>query len=579
MILTANLIRRPKIKFWTALQWQKQFSISLDYYRKIIPLLQSCTKASEITKIHARMIKAGLDFIPFPISKLLAASILDIDYAASIFSQIQNPNLFMFNTMLRGYSISKTPKQSLLLFNTLRAKGILLDQFSFICTLKSCTRASAITAGEAIHGIIIQFGFELFINVRNSLLHFYCSWSKLEIAHQLFDEFLERDLVSWNTMMGGYLLISQPTAVLNLFREMHLSGLGGNSTTVLGVLSACADLRNLPAGESLHAYCLKNGFSLELNVITAIIDMYGKTGYIDNGRRIFDETPQKDVILWNCIIDGYVKNGLLEESFLLLRKMKLEQMKPNSATLAGLLSACASSGVLATGQFLHKYIEEEELLELDAVLGTALVDMYSKCGLIEKAVDVFDKMQSKDVKTWTAMITAYGVHGQAVNAIRHFQKMEEEGETPNGVTFLAVLNACSHGGLVMEGKNCFERMVDVYGFSPSVEHYGCMVDLLGRAGLLEEAHELLKSLPIETDATAWRALLAACRVYGNFELGETVKRRLVELNDKHPSDSILLSSTYAVAGRWDDVARMRESGEEKMGMKKEVGWSSIEMDA
>ncbi|PIA62629.1 hypothetical protein AQUCO_00200559v1, partial [Aquilegia coerulea] len=521
MILFAKFGLKRNINSLSMFRIQRSYSaLSMD--EKLISLLNSCTQTSEIIQVHGCMIKTGLDIVSFPVSKLLASAIVDINYAAKIFNEISKPNLFMFNTLLRGYSISEKPKEALVVFITLRAKGIFLDEFSFICTLKACARDMAVGSGLAIHGVVLQSGFEFFVNVRNTLLHFYSVCRRIGDAHQLFDMFpQERDLVSWNTLMGGYLKISQPVAVLDLFRQMHTFG-----------------------------------FCSETNLVTAIIAMYGKCGFMGSARKVFDGISQKDVVLWNCIIEGYLENGLLEESICLLRRMKWEGMKPNSATLAGLLRTCAASGALAIGESIHGFIEEE-LLVVDEVLGTALLDMYSKCGFVEKAVDVFERMQSKDVRAWTAMITGYGINGQGMDAIRLFEKMEAVGVMPNEVTFLALLNACSHCGLVTEGKYCFERMIRVYDFLPSIQHYGCMIDLLGRAGLLEEGYDLIKSLPIERDTRAWRALLAACRVHGDTDLGETAKRTLEQLNDEHPTDTILLLNSYAIHGRWDDIAKMR----------------------
>ncbi|GMH01707.1 hypothetical protein Nepgr_003546 [Nepenthes gracilis] len=509
-------------------------------------LLQSCSQISQVSQIHGHMVKTALDCANFNVSKVLASSIGDLNYAFSIFYSAQNPNLFMYNTMLRCYSVSEKPQGAFGLFNHLRASGILLDQFSFITTLKSCALTSAIETGLSIHGD----------------------------AHQLFDELPQRrDLVSWNTLMGGYLNISQPGSVVALFRILRRSYVGCNVATVVNVLSALGDVGNCIGGELLHGYCIKIAICLELNVITALISMYGKTGYINSGRRVFDGVLKKDVILWNCIIYGYAKNGFLEESLSLLRLMRLEGLKLNSSTLAGVLSACAASEAGGVGQCIGDFVEEEQLV-LDAVLGTALLDMYSKCGFLEKAVEVFNRMESKDVKTWTAMISAYGAHGHAKSACALFHRMEGEGYWPNEVTFLTVLSACSHGGFVKEGMDCIYRMVQVYGIAPTVVHYGCIIDLLGRAGLLGQALDLIESLPIEVDATVWRALLAACRVHGNVELGDQVKRVLTERYDEHPTDSILLSGSYAMAGRLPDDALVQEmKGKERGGSSIWVTWN------
>ncbi|CAL5338453.1 unnamed protein product [Camellia sinensis] len=588
MIITINSFLRFNPKFCLTFLHPKHYHNSvLSEDQKLIALLKSCKKTSQLSQIHGSLIKSGLDVIPFTLSKFLASSIMvNIDYSASIFKHIQNPNLFMFNTMLRGYSISDDSKQALFLFNYMRSQNVLLDQFSFISTLKSCARLCAIWIGLGIHAVVFQSGF-CFVNLNNALLQFYCVCGEIGDAHQLFDEFSqESDLVSWNTLMGGYLHANQTIVVVDLFRQLRRAGLRTGVSTVLSALTAFGNLGFVLGGESLHGYSIKTGFLLDVNVVTALISMYGKIGLIDSGRRLFNEVSVHDIVLWNCLIDGYAKNGLLEESLALLQLMKCEQLKPNSSTLAGLFSACAASGALALGQCVHDYVEEDRLV-LDEILGTALVDMYSKCGLLNKGIDVFNRMESKDIKSWTAMISGFGIHGQAKNAVAFFHRMEDEGFIPNEVTFLAVLSACSHGGLVTEGTSIFESMVRDYGLTPKAEHYGCVIDLLGRAGLLEEAYKLIKGLPSEGDAIAWRALLAACRVHGNVCLGKSVKRVLEEIYDEHPADSIILSSTYAIAGWlpnnmsvWETKGgeRMREDECRVIGIK-EAGCSTIEVES
>ncbi|XXG81760.1 hypothetical protein AAC387_Pa09g2330 [Persea americana] len=580
MILTASLRVWKKFKFLCTCSRAEAFSNPPNpnlQNKLIVSLLKSCSQSSETTQIHACMIKVGLDLITFPLSKLLASSIPDIAYARSIFDRFPSPNLFIFNTILRAYSISKSPREAFSFFNSLRATGISLDQFSFISTLKSCARELALSTGQCIHGAIIVSGFDFFINLRNTLLHFYCVCGRIADAHQVFDEIPHlRDVVSWNALMSGYLQVSQPAMVVELFGQMRVGNFEASDISLMSLLSASGDMEDIRGGASLHGLCVKKGLCSYLNVATAIVAMYVNGGSVESARHMFDEMPNRDVVSWNCIIDGYAKNGIVEESLALLQAMKGECMKPNSATVAGLLSACASAGALGIGRCVHEFIEEEHL-ELDAVLGTGLVDMYSKCGLIYKAVDVFNQIPRKDVMSWTAMISGFGVNGQGEDALKLFHQMVEQGVIPNEITFLAVLSACSHAGLVIEGKQLFESLVHDCSFSPKIEHYGCMVDLLGRAGLLEEAHELIKSLPIKRDVTAWRALLAACRVYGDVKLGEIAERSLMELDDKNPAVSVLLLSTYAAAERWDVVTSTNLV--EEMMRGKEAGWSSIELDS
>ncbi|KAG1334482.1 pentatricopeptide repeat-containing protein, mitochondrial [Cocos nucifera] len=525
------------------------------------------------------MIKTGLNLLPFPTSKLLAAAaLLDAPYARSIFDRIHTPNLFNYNTLLRAYSIAPNPavEEALPLFKSVKAQEIPLDQFSFISTLKLCARCLALETGRQLHGSILRSGFQLYLIVRNILIHFYCACGGIAQAHQLFDEMPQRrDAVSWSALIGGYLQISQPGKAIGLFREMHVSGSEINAASIVGAFSASSDACGR-GGALLHGYCLKVGLCSDLNVATAIVTMYVRTGCMGAARQVFDVIPRRDLVLYNCMVDGYAKGGLVDESLALVHQMKYEGVRPNAATFVGLLSSCASSGALVIGRRIHEHVKEE-CLELDAALGTAFVDLYSKCGCLDKAIEVFDRMRDRDVKAWTSMILGFGVNGWAAAALQLFYEMEEKGVKPNEVTFLAILSACGHGGLVEAGKELFERMVHEYGLSPRIEHYGCMIDLLGRAGLLEEACELIKSLPLKEDAVAWRALLAACKVHGNIELGEMAQQALVALCDEQPTDSILLSSTYALAGQWVDVARVRDLEGQKMMDKKEPGCSLIEI--
>lgn len=535
------------------------------------------------------MIKAGIDHVPFPLSKLLAhSSLQDISYAGSIFKNVKSPNIYMFNVMLRGYSISGEPKMGIVLFNRMRVHNrsqfFLFDQFTYVSVFKCCACLVARWTGIGVHSIALKSGFDLFLNVKNSLLHFYCACGGIQDAHRLFVELGDRkDLVSWNILMGGYLCASKFDVIIDLFTKLYRDGFSVSVTTILSVLSAISETRNVSLAKCIHMFCVKVGFLLDLNVATSLISMYGKHGFIDSARQIFDETDVKnDVVLWNCLIDGYVNVGLLEEAMELIRLMEQSGLKPNSSTLVSLLSACSASGALALGQYVHDYVEELQL-KLHLVLGTALIDMYAKSGLLEKATEVFDKMENKDVKTWTAMISGLGVHGQAKRANMLFQRMEEQC-VPNEVTFLALLSSCSHGGLVMEGISCFRRMVTGYGLNPKTEHYGCLIDLLGRAGLLEEAYDLMKELTLERDATSWRALLGACRVYGKVDLVARVKQELDNICDEHPADLLSVSCTYTVAGMIPPNGDKREREDQlmkkvdsKQSGKKEAGFSTIEL--
>ncbi|OAY84840.1 Pentatricopeptide repeat-containing protein, mitochondrial [Ananas comosus] len=565
---------------------------------RVVSLLRSSSSATKpyphLLQIHALMVKSALDLLPFPTSLLLSAAAAAAAggaaadsasaafiYARAIFRFIPAPNLFQYNTILRSYAALAHRHHPLLLsealalFKTLMTEPLPLDQFPFVSVLKLSAQCRALPFGKQVHGLVAKSGFDVYPNVWNTLIHFYCCCGEMCDAHTTFDEMPQRrDVVSWAALINGYVQVSETKKAMSLFRDVVSSCLEVNAASIVSALSASVEFGSL-CGECLHGYCIKIGFCSELNVATAIMSVYVKFGCMDYARKVFDSVQRRDLVLYNCMVCGYAKEGLVEESLGLIEKMRRERVKPNSSTFVGLLSACASSGALVIGRRIHEFVKEEDI-ELDSALGTALVDMYSKTGCIIDANKVFDEMPERDVKAWTAMIMGFGFHGRAEAALSLFYRMESEKALPNEVTFLAVLSACSHGGLAAEAKKCFEKMVRDYKLSPKPEHYGCVIDLLGRAGRLEEAHELIKGLPSEADAMAWRALLAACRVHGNVELGETVRRYLVGLGDEHPADSVVLSSTYAGAGMWDAIAKAREFEGHKM-VKKEAGCSSIEM--
>lgn len=568
-----------------------QFQALSHAFQKLTIALKSCKTITEIHQFHCYMIKTSLTNVPFTLSKLLAASIFDMNYASTIFTSIQNPNLFMFNTMLRGYSVSNSSNKSLPIFNQLRNSENRLDPFSFMAVMKACGRSFEVGFGRGVHGIVVKSGNRFFVDLNNTILQFYCVCGRIDDARKVFDECPERnDLVTWNILMGGCVLVSDYSLVFELFLKMGCSGIRASVATVLSLLSAAGDIGSFVLAKSFHGYCIKIGFCCNLNVVTALIDMYAKTDCIYLARKVFDGIVEKDVVLWNCLIKNYARSCLVEEAVALLQRMRQEGVKPNSSTLVGLLSAYSASGSMQGVRYVTSLIEEEKL-ELDVVLGTALVDVYAKCGFLDEAMEIFERMENKDVKSWTAVISGHGIHGQPINAIKLFNRMKNEGFRPNEVTFLAILTACSHGGLVTEGVEFFKIMVQEHGFSPWVEHYGCLIDLLGRAGMLHEAFELIKSLPIKSDATSWRTLLSACRVHGDVKLGECVKDVLSNFYTPHPTDSLLISGTYAVAGRISDLTRMQETKQtnvtldnyrvpetEGESMVKEAGFSRVEID-
>lgn len=388
---------------------------------------------------------------------------------------------------------------------------------------------------------------------------------------------------------------------------MEGAGIRPNDVTMVSVLSACGMKGDLEFGRRLHSYIERNGDITQCLILNnAILDMYvkcgglvdakvlfdrmidrdsiswttmlvgyAKSGEFDAARRLFDGMPSHDIASWNALISGYEQNGKPKDALALFNELEYADAKPDQVTLVAALSACSQLGALEAGCWIHDLIKKNNF-QLNFHLTTSLIDMYSKCGELEKAVQVFESVDQRDVFVWSAMIAGFAMYGRGKDALDLFLQMQEAQVMPNGVTFTNVLCACSHAGLVEEGKFYFSQMLPVYGIAPDVEHYGCMVDILGRAGLLDEARGLIESMPMSPPASAWGALLGACVVNKNVELGEHACRHLLELEPRNDGAYVLLSNLYARSGKWDHVARLRNLMKDR-GLKKEPGCSSIEV--
>lgn len=309
---------------------------------------------------------------------------------------------------------------------------------------------------------------------------------------------------------------------------------------------------------------------------TALINGYVKCGQVELATELFDQMPERNAVSWSAMINGYVQTGMFREALELFNDMQLSGLRPNNAGIVGALTACAFLGALDHGRWIHAYVDRNGM-ELDRVLGTALVDMYAKCGCIEIAYSVFDKMPYRDVFAFTALISGLANHGRSTSAIELFSRMQSEGVLPNEVTFICVLSACSRMGLVDEGLRIFNCMSKVYGIEPGVQHYGCLVDLLARAGLLEEAKKLVREMPMDPDSYVLGALLNSCRVHGDVESGKETVESLVERGLDHGGVHVLLSNMYASSKQWDWVLKVRKEMEAKK-VRKVPGCSSIEID-
>ncbi|KAI4299689.1 hypothetical protein L6164_033123 [Bauhinia variegata] len=426
-------------------------------------------------------------------------------------------------------------------------------------------------------------------------------------AYNLFRCLPFRTTFIWNTMIRAFAEKNKPTIALSLYTRMLDSGFLPNNFTLSFLLRACADLTALSLGLMIHSQIIKLGWesydfvqnglihfyasckameparklfdmSMNRDVITwtALINGYAKLGQVVVARELFDQMPGKNSVSWSAMITGYAQVGLFKEALELFKDMLASGYRPNHAGIVSALTACAFLGALDQGRWIHAYVDRNRM-ELDRILGTALIDMYAKCGCIETARSVFLDMPVRDVFAFTSLISGLANHDQSASAIELFERMQQEGVAPNEITFICVLNACSRMGLVDKGLRIFKSMTKIHQMEPQVQHYGCLVDLLGRAGLLEEAKKVVREMPMEPDSYVLGALLNACRLHGEVELGEETVRSLIDQTLDHGGIHTLLSNLFASAKQWDHVARVRTGMQEKK-VKRVPGCSSIEVN-
>eukprot|EP01018_Ginkgo_biloba_P029665 Gb_20774 [translate_table: standard] len=541
-------------------------------------LLQTCMSIKILNQIHAHMLITGLYHDVYWGTKLVKvySKYGSLSNARLVLDKIQNRNVFLWNAIIRGYASNGFCEATLALYCQMQQEGIQPDEYTFPFVLKACAGLSALEEGKKIHHNIVRSGFRVDIFVATALIDMYAKCGSIDDARKVFDKMSTRDVVSWSAMIAGYAHNGRASEALTLFHQMQLEDMKPNSVTFACVLPACAQLGAMQQGKLIHDYIIRSGFESDVIVGTALIDMYAKCGSLEIARKLFDKMSERNVVSWSAMIAGYAQNGHANEALKLFDQMQLLGVKPDSVTMVSVLQACAHLGALQQGKWIHDYIIRNHF-EADVSVGTALIDMYAKCGSVEVARQCFDKMPKRNVISWSAMISGYGMHGHGDDALTLFSQMQETNTLPDDITFISVLSACGHAGLVDEGWHYFNCMSQYYCITPRAKHYACMVDLLGRAGHLNEAQDFIKRMPLEPDAGVWGALLSACRTHGNIELGKRVAERLFGLEPENAGYYVLLSNIYATAGRWEDVATVRMMMKER-GLKKTPGCSFIEFN-
>eukprot|EP01018_Ginkgo_biloba_P025063 Gb_18263 [translate_table: standard] len=494
-------------------------------------VLKACASQvalEEGKQVHCQIIKMGFEQHVFLGSALvdMYSKCGSVGSACDVFHKISQRNVVSWNALIAGCVLHGRHKEALKLFGRMQSTGIKPSHVTFGCVLKACAGREALNQGKQLHACVIKYRFGPHTFVGSALVVMYVKCGRVDYAQQVFDKMPEVDLGLYNATIQGYADSGRGDDAIKLFRQVLQTGLEPDDVTFAVVLRACAILEALEQGQQIHARIIKTVFEPCVSVFGALVTMYARCGSIDGARRVFDKSIVEGVVLWTAMIAGYAQNGHSEAALKLYLEMQHVGVEPNQFTFPSVLSACAGLAALEEGKQVHAHIVKTGLVS-DVFVGSGLVDMYAKCRSIEDAQRGFDKMPLRDIVSWNTMIAGYAQNGCAKEALQVFEQMQQSGIKPNHNTFVGVLSACSHVGLVGLGRRYFHSLSRIHGITPSMEHYACMVDLLGRAGHLYEAEDLINNMPFEPGALVWETLLRACRIHSNMELGERVGERLV----------------------------------------------------
>ncbi|KAI3848804.1 hypothetical protein MKX03_017852 [Papaver bracteatum] len=540
-----------------------------------------CLKISktqnQLKQTHARLLKTAIHsnhHLHHLLIQLLRLPSKSFSYARKVFDQIPKyeKTESIWTSLIRAHTLCDEFKWAVLIYRRMHDMGVLASGFTFSSVLNACARIPAVHEGKMIHARVVESGFMVSKVIGTTLVDMYGKCGLIEDARRVFDEMVDRDVVAWTAMVSGYTKMGLMREARALFDVME-------DRNVVSWTSMVAGYANL--GEINDAIALYDQMPV-MNTITWIAMIAGFLGNVEDwflgnvlgAEKVFDEIVVKDESSWGAMIACYSHNGYLKEAIEMYKRMRELNVKANEVAMVGVISACTQLGDVEMAHSLAEHVEEGSCGRT-LILSNALIHMYAKCASIDQALLEFNKMREGDVITYGALITALADHGRPQEALELFSKMRKEGVKPNKVTFLGVLNACSYAGLVEQGYKYFKLMTTTFKIEPSTEHIACMVDLLGRAGQLNEAYKLiLENTGATRDAGAWGALLGACAVHGNVQLGEISAQHLFEIEPENSGNYVLLANIYASVHRWDAAARVRTRLSERR-MSKTVGYSWI----
>lgn len=549
----------------------------------IVLVIQACRNLRayyEGIKIHGYVIQTGFCSVHSVQNSLLSMYLEgDMRSACQLFDEMRERDVISWNVMIAGYARNEKASFALQLFREMVSDTrVDPDGTIFVSVLKACASLGDLSLGKVIHGSVIHRDFIHDLFVVNSMIDMYSKCKDVDSAFRVFNKMPQKNNVSWNSMLSGFVLNEKHSEALSLFHSMRKDEIEVDEVTLGNVLQISKYFYNLVHCKSIHCIILRKAYESNELLVNSLVDAYAKCYLVYFSWKVFKSMKNRDVVSWSTMISGFSHCGMPNEAVGVFAEMVQGETKPNAVTVINLLEACSLTAELQKSKWGHG-IAIRRGLAAEVAVGTSIVDMYSKCGDIESSKKVFKQISRKNIVSWSAMVAAYGMNGLGNEALALVSEMKTNGLDPNAVTTLSVLSACSHCGLVEEGLSFFKSTLENDGVEPVLEHYSCLVDMLSRAGKLDDAMELIKKMPenMKVGASAWGAFLSACRSYGNRELGVGAVSRVIELEPLKSAGYLMGSSVYAEAGLWVDAAKMRRLVKER-GVTIVAGYSLVHVD-
>ncbi|XP_021745830.1 LOW QUALITY PROTEIN: putative pentatricopeptide repeat-containing protein At5g13230, mitochondrial [Chenopodium quinoa] len=546
-------------------------------FTTVLKLFVSMERPELGWNIHACIYKLGQDCNAFVGTALIDSYSMCglVDIARDVFDGILYKDMISWSGMVAGYVENACFEEALQLYLEMRMVGFMPNNFTLASGLKACIGLGAVCSAKSIHGCTLKTGFEKDNYVGIALLGLYTKFGDFSEAELVFKDMPKKDVIPWSFMITHCAQTDQSVLAVDIFHQMRKAFVMPNEYTLASLLQACASMASLNMGKQMHCIVMKVGLDSNVFVSNALMDVYAKCERIEDSLVLFEASANKNDVTWNTMIVGYGQLGDGERALILFRGMLEHNVLPTEVTYSSTLRACASLATVDPGMQIHAFTIKTKF-DKDSVVGNSLIDMYAKCGNIKPARLIFDTMGKWDEVSWNTIISAYAMHGLGKEALIMFERMQGTDCKPNKLTFVGVLSACSNMGLLDEGQTYFTSMISDYGIEPCIEHYTCMVWLLGGSGNLDKAMELIREVPFEPSIMIWRAVLGACVIHKNVELGKVAAEHVLEMDPQDQTAYVLLSNIFASLKRWGHVAQVRKSMKNK-GVKKEPGLSWVEI--